>query len=365
MAEIGSDSPREIELPDVAALMDTPDAAGASDPVPERDPVPTRGMSSGVNRPAVAVRASDPAVLDGPPEVEAISRLVERELGAEAAAAFERSRNAHESWERSRRPDEGLRERKKRLTRQRISDVATVMFLVHGFDAVTVSDIARLAGVSEKTVFNYFATKESMVFDEVDEGIERLAAALRERARGESPTRAVVRALREDIEHDVQISEDFMHAILPRFLAMLASTPALRAAWLDLHRRFVTVAMEELASLVQVDPSAPEPMIAAHALVGLQDVALLARVRHSQAGLRGREWGDAVLSDVERAARLLDTGLWSFSLLAQGARTHEQLHEAARAAEEARAQVVKALRQARTTWRELRREDRVKERRRR
>jgi AcrR family transcriptional regulator len=298
------------------------------------------------------------AVLDGPPEAEAVRRLVERELGVEAAVAFERGRSAQEAWELARRPDEGLRERKKRLTRQRISDVATVMFLVHGFDAVTVSDIARLAGVSEKTVFNYFATKESMVFDEVDEGIERLAAALRSRGAGESPTRAVVRALEEDIEHDVQIGEDFMHAILPRFLAMLAGTPALRAAWLDLHRHFVTVAMDELANLVQVDPNAPEPVIAAHALVGLEDVALLARVRHSQAGLRGRAWGDAVLADVERAARLLDTGLWSFGLLAHGARTHAQLHEAAKAADEARAQVVKALRQARTAWRELRREDR-------
>ena len=39
-------------------------------------------------------------------------------------------------------PTEGLRERKKRRVRQRISDVATAMFLVHGFDKVTVARIA-------------------------------------------------------------------------------------------------------------------------------------------------------------------------------------------------------------------------------
>lgn len=307
---------------------------------------------------AQLVPAGHAPVLEEPPEADGVRRLVERELGAEAAAAFERSRAARDAWEHAHRPHEGLRERKKRLTRQRISDIATTMFLVHGFDAVTVSDIARLAAVSEKTVFNYFATKEAMVFDEVDDGIERLAAALRERPPGESPTRAVVRALREDLERDVASSEDYMHAVLPRFLAMLASTPSLRSTWLDLHRRFTTVAMEELAALAQVDPNAPEPMIAARALVGLQDVALISRVRHSQAGLHGREWGDAVLSDIERAARLLDTGLWSFGLLAQGAPTREQPHEAARAADEARAQVIEALRQARAAWRELRREER-------
>ena len=62
-------------------------------------------------------------------------------------------------------PSEGLRERKKRQVRQRISDVATSMFLVHGFDNVTVAQVAAVAEVSEQTVFNYFTTKESMFFD--------------------------------------------------------------------------------------------------------------------------------------------------------------------------------------------------------
>jgi AcrR family transcriptional regulator len=61
---------------------------------------------------------------------------------------------------------EGLRERKTRLTRQRISDTATAMFLERGFDAVTVAEVARACDVSEKTVFNYFPTKESLVLDQ-------------------------------------------------------------------------------------------------------------------------------------------------------------------------------------------------------
>src|SRR6202042_3996073 len=97
-------------------------------------------------------------------------------------------------------PDEGLRERKKRITRQQISDVATTLFGVRGFDRVTVSEIARIVGVSEKTVFNYFPSKESLVFDRADEGIERMSAALREREAGESPVRAMLRVLSSDPE---------------------------------------------------------------------------------------------------------------------------------------------------------------------
>jgi hypothetical protein len=50
--------------------------------------------------------------------------------------------------------------------------------------------------------------------------------------------------------------------------------------------------------------------------------------------------------------------LWSFNLLAQGARTRQQLRDAAAAAEGTRRQVLEALKQARASWRELRRRER-------
>ena len=101
------------------------------------------------------------------------------------------ARQTQERWARRRHPAEGLRERKKRHTRQQISDVATTLFVVRCFDHdVKVAEIAEVVGVSEKTVYNYFPTKESLVFDRADEGIARLAAALREREAGESPTKA-------------------------------------------------------------------------------------------------------------------------------------------------------------------------------
>src|SRR6266545_1944911 len=81
---------------------------------------------------------------------------------------------------------EGLRERKKRQTREAIAQAAMTLFAAHGFDAVTVADVARAADVSEKTVFNYFPSKEDLV---LHGGAERRAAlieAIRARPRGAS-----------------------------------------------------------------------------------------------------------------------------------------------------------------------------------
>ncbi len=141
---------------------------------------------------------------------------------------------------------------------------------------------------------------------------------------------------------------------MPLFSEMVAATPALHAAWLELHARLVEVATQALAEHAEVDPRDPEPMIAARAIVGLLEVEYASRIRHIEAGLRGAELRDAVHADLERAARMLDTGLWSFDLLTQGARTRQQLREAALAAEDARTQVIDALKHARAAWQELR-----------
>jgi AcrR family transcriptional regulator len=59
----------------------------------------------------------------------------------------------------------GLRELKKERTRQAISDLATELFIERGFHNVTTAEIAKLAEVSVPTLFKYFPTKESLVFD--------------------------------------------------------------------------------------------------------------------------------------------------------------------------------------------------------
>jgi AcrR family transcriptional regulator len=78
----------------------------------------------------------------------------------------------------------GLRETKKSQTRELIAQTAADLFAARGFDAVTVEAIADAANVSKKTVFNYFPTKEDLVFARADDRRGGLLTAVHERADG-------------------------------------------------------------------------------------------------------------------------------------------------------------------------------------
>jgi AcrR family transcriptional regulator len=92
----------------------------------------------------------------------------------------------------------GLRESKKARTRLAISDVATRLFAEHGFEHVTLAQIARAADVSVKTVFNYFASKEDLFFDRAEELLEGLVATIRERPAGQTVLGALHELLTEN-----------------------------------------------------------------------------------------------------------------------------------------------------------------------
>jgi AcrR family transcriptional regulator len=80
----------------------------------------------------------------------------------------------------------GLRERKKQRTRELLSGTARTLFAERGFEQVSVAEIARLAEVSQATVFNYFPTKEDLVFSGFEVFEQELLEAIRERPKGQS-----------------------------------------------------------------------------------------------------------------------------------------------------------------------------------
>ncbi|AOS60965.1 acyl-CoA-like ligand-binding transcription factor [Actinoalloteichus hymeniacidonis] len=95
----------------------------------------------------------------------------------------------------------GLRERKKRATRRALSEAVIRLSLEHGFDNVTVEDIASAANVSERTFRNYFANKaEAVVAMHVERG-RQIADVLRERPADEPLWDALVNAVIEQFEH--------------------------------------------------------------------------------------------------------------------------------------------------------------------
>src|SRR3954466_12467719 len=94
----------------------------------------------------------------------------------------------------------GLRERKKREMRRQLSDTAARLFLQHGFDAFRVADVAEACGVSEKTVYNYFPTKESLLLDREDAMVRAIRSAPGPGAPAGSPVDAVVAVMVDDVD---------------------------------------------------------------------------------------------------------------------------------------------------------------------
>ena len=69
---------------------------------------------------------------------------------------------------------EGLREYKKRQTRQRIAEVGLNLFLANGYDATTLDEIAAAAGISRRTVFYYFKSKDEILLAQLDSYVNAL-----------------------------------------------------------------------------------------------------------------------------------------------------------------------------------------------
>jgi AcrR family transcriptional regulator len=206
---------------------------------------------------------------------------------------------------------EGLRERKKRLLRQQLSDTATRMFIERGFDAVRVIEVAEACGVSDKTVFNYFPTKEALVLDRLEGTVASLRSGL---APGIPPVQAALRILDGELTAMTAMlagHDDPAGAIgqVKRFGDLIHQTPSLRAYQSDMMEQSVAVAAEILAGRAQMSPQDPEPQIAARALLGLWHVQAASLRRHLDGSRTPARVHDAVAADVRRAARIIEPAL--------------------------------------------------------
>jgi AcrR family transcriptional regulator len=211
--------------------------------------------------------------------------------------------------------DEGLRERKKRLMRQQLSDTATQLFMERGFEAVRVAEIAEACGVSEKTVFNYFPTKESLILDRLESTVASLRTGLAEP--GAKPVEAALRILDHELAaltSWLAAQEDRVRAsaAIQRFGTLIQGTPSLRAYQSDMMDQFTTVAAAVLAERAGMSPDDPEPQIAATALLGLWRVQSQALTRSLAGTADPLQVNEDVTAAVHRAARLIETGLSSF-----------------------------------------------------
>jgi len=78
-----------------------------------------------------------------------------------------------------------LREQTRTVVRSLLARTALELFATKGFDATTIDDVAAAAGVSRRTLFNYFRSKEDLALGSLAEQGELIAARFAERPRKE------------------------------------------------------------------------------------------------------------------------------------------------------------------------------------
>jgi AcrR family transcriptional regulator len=163
-------------------------------------------------------------------------------------------------------PQPGRRERKKAEVRQRISDAATALFLRHGFDQVSVSEIAEAADVARPTVFAHFPRKEDLFFDRYPEVAAQLTRAIRQRPAGKS----AVSALRDTFVAAAQAGQApyGLHAGMIPWWQTVAASRALQARARELADQLAT----DLALAMVATGTAEPELVAALAIAAYRTV---------------------------------------------------------------------------------------------
>lgn len=173
-----------------------------------------------------------------------------------------------------------LRELSRQAVRARIAEAAEALFLAKGFHETTVDEIAATVGMSQRSFFRYFATKEDVVLEKFDRQGEELFARLNSRPLDEpdwDSLRAcfdvLVARLTDDAHRDRVTQE------------LIESCPALLAAQLERVNRFQEQLADRLAArAVARDPEARPDTMVLRALAGAAFACLYAATSHTLRG---------------------------------------------------------------------------------
>jgi AcrR family transcriptional regulator len=209
----------------------------------------------------------------------------------------------------------GLRERKKQRTRRLIADTARRLFAERGFEAVTVTEIAREADVAPATVFNYFPTKEDLFYSRLEAFEEELLTAIRARPPGQGVLAAFAAFLLDqrgvlamNAPGGDEEATERVHAVT----RVITGSPALLARERQVFDHYADALAALLAEETGAEPGDVVPRAVANALLGLHR-ALIDHVRElalsDEPAARIRE---SVRAQAERAFAQLEHGLGDF-----------------------------------------------------
>jgi AcrR family transcriptional regulator len=213
-------------------------------------------------------------------------------------------------------PQPGLRERKKAQTRQAIADTARRLFLERGFDAVTVAQVASEADVAEKTVFNYFPSKEDLFYGRLEEFEEELLEAIRGRKSGES----IVGAFRGFVTKQrgaLQLEDDDEATERLRAInRVITESPSLLIREREVFGRYADSLAELIAKETRAPKGAVEPRVVASALIDVHRLLIDYVRERTLAGDAARDVARGVRAQAKRAFAVLERGFGDYGVRA-------------------------------------------------
>ena len=204
----------------------------------------------------------------------------------------------------------GARERRRLETRERIVDAAAELFAERGFDAVSVMEIARRAGVVEKTVFNHFPVKEGLVFEADPPMRAALLEAVRRRPAGESVAAAAGSFV---VSACALLGRPEAAEGVAEMARVVRGSRTLQIREREILGELTTALAGLIAEETQAGAGALEPWLAAHAVLGLYAALLeLARDR-VLGGATGPELAAELRRSGRRGLSLLQFGLAGYA----------------------------------------------------
>ncbi|WP_103535495.1 TetR/AcrR family transcriptional regulator [Streptomyces sp. SM11] len=196
----------------------------------------------------------------------------------------------------------GLRERKKQLTYQAVSEAAIAMFLERGFDKVSVAEVAAAADISKPTLFRYFPAKEDLVLHRFADHEDEPARVVAGRPPADSPLDALRRHFLDGLDRRDPVTGLCDAPEVLAFLRLLYGTPSLVARMYAYQGRSETALARALGG-------GPPERLAAGQIIAVLRILALDNWRRIDAGESADRVYPGAVQAAEQAFAQLRAGL--------------------------------------------------------
>ncbi|MFI7166357.1 TetR family transcriptional regulator [Rhodococcus erythropolis] len=169
-----------------------------------------------------------------------------------------------------------IRERTRKIVQTELTSVAQDLFVAQGYDDTTVDQIAAAAGMSKRTFFRYFSSKDDLVIGKYDLFADRIADALDARPADEPVWESLRRVFDITLGY---VEDDHQRARNDAMEAIVRSTPQLTARYLEKMQRVQELLIGRVGVRLRgqhTEPTDPQPAAVVGAAFACMQAARLA-----------------------------------------------------------------------------------------